>query len=192
MVDEKIILKLNRTYTGMKDRCYNKNSHKYHIYGALGIKICDEWLRDKRKFIEWSLENGVKDGLSIDRINPSGDYEPSNCRWATTRQQSLNRRDTIKVKYQGKEYTLVELSEMLNIGYATLWARLKVYNFNADKLLDTQKHIIKDKLPKSGERYIYQSKNSYSVQIHKKYYGTRNSLQDAIILRDKILSERGE
>lgn len=187
MVDEKILLKLNRAYSGMKDRCYNKNSHKYHIYGALGIKICDEWLNDKKKFIEWSLNNGVKENLSIDRINPSGNYEPSNCRWATTRQQSLNRRDTIKIQYQGKEYTLVELSEMLNIGYATLWARLKIFNYDVDKLLNTQKHIIKNKIPKSSQRYIYQSKNGYSVQICKKYYGTRKNLEDAIILRDKIL-----
>ena len=183
MVDEKILLKLNRAYSGMKDRCYNKNSHKYHIYGALGIKICDEWLNDKKKFIEWSLNNGVKENLSIDRINPSGNYEPSNCRWATTRQQSLNRRDTIKIQYQGKEYTLVELSEILNLDYATLWARLKVYNFNVDKLFNPEKHLIKE----NPQRYIYKSKNGYSVQIHKKYYGTRNSLEDAIILRDKIL-----
>lgn len=81
--------RLYSIYSGMKQRCYNPNNQHYSIYGGKGIKICDEWLNKNglQNFIEWSLNNGYEDHLTIDRINSSSDYSPQNCRWITS---SLN------------------------------------------------------------------------------------------------------
>lgn len=96
------------TYYSMKGRCYNKNNVDYKNYGGRGIKVCDEWLKNSGKFVEWSLNNGWKPGLSIDRIDTNGDYEPSNCRWATTKQQNNNRRNTCFIEYEGRKRTISE------------------------------------------------------------------------------------
>ena len=88
--------RINRIYWGMKARCYNKNFHKYKYYGARGITICEEWKNDFLSFYSWAINNGYKNNLSIDRINNDGNYEPSNCRWATAVQQANNKRQKIK------------------------------------------------------------------------------------------------
>ena len=75
--------KIYSIYNNMKDRCYNIRNHAYKDYGGKGVIICDEWLNDFTNFYEWSKKNGYKEGLSIDRINVNGNYEPSNCRWIT-------------------------------------------------------------------------------------------------------------
>lgn len=78
----------------MRQRCTNPNNKSYKYYGGRGIKVCDEWL-DKDKgftsFYNWAMANGYSDDLTIDRINPNGDYSESNCRWATASEQNFNK-----------------------------------------------------------------------------------------------------
>ena len=88
----------------MISRCENPNNRDYKWYGKLGVKVCDEWRYDYRKFYDWSFAHGYNTEkrpngaqwniLTIDRINPCGDYEPDNCRWATNAEQMKNRRPT--------------------------------------------------------------------------------------------------
>lgn len=76
----------------MIQRCEDQHSNNYRLYGERGISVCEEWRHDFMAFRAWSLENGYSEVLTIDRINTDGNYEPSNCRWATVSQQNSNRR----------------------------------------------------------------------------------------------------
>ena len=99
----------------MKDRCTNKNNKGYKYYGGRGITVCDEWMHDFQAFYDWSMSNGYADDLTIDRIDNDGNYEPSNCRWATQKEQQNNRRNNHLLTYNGKTYTIAELSELFGI-----------------------------------------------------------------------------
>jgi len=116
--------RIYRIYRCMKTRCYNPKNSSYKDYGGRGIKICEEWFNDFLSFYEWSMKNGYAENLSIDRIDVNGDYEPSNCRWATSQIQADNRRNVIKFVLDGRERTLRELSEEYRVNYRTLHARI--------------------------------------------------------------------
>lgn len=83
---------LYRTWSNMKQRCYNSKNPMYYLYGEVGISVCEEWLSNWRIFANWSYGNGYISGLSLDRINGSKGYSPDNCRWATTEVQSRNKK----------------------------------------------------------------------------------------------------
>lgn len=117
----------------MKTRCYNENTDFFKHYGGRGIKVCDEWKDSFFAFYEWAIKNGYDDDLSIDRIDVNGDYEPSNCRWATKEQQSLNTRRKRLYSFQGETHTLKEWSKILNINYTTLRSRIIYMNWDISK-----------------------------------------------------------
>lgn len=75
-------------YAAMKNRCYNPNAYDYHLYGGRGIAICERWMEDFWCFIEDVGDRPA--GMTLDRINPDGDYEPGNVRWATAAEQRQN------------------------------------------------------------------------------------------------------
>ena len=128
--------KLYKTYQRMKNRCYRKNFPHYEIYGGRGIKICDEWLNDFVKFKDWALKNGYKEGLSIDRINVNGDYEPSNCQWITMEEQANNKRNNIFYTINGITKTQTQWCKYYNIPVTNVRRRLSS-GWDIEKALTT-------------------------------------------------------
>lgn len=113
--------KIDRLYTiwkGMKYRCYKPNSKSYNDYGGRGIKMCEEWI-DFNKFQLWALDNGYDKKLVIDRIDNNKNYEPSNCRWVTIKENNLNKRNIIKINYNNKIICLKDYCKINNISYRT-------------------------------------------------------------------------
>ena len=80
--------RLYHIFYGIKARCLNPNCPAYPKYGARGIQICNEWVDSYSAFEAWAYENGYRTGLTIDRIDPSKNYCPENCRWITLSENS--------------------------------------------------------------------------------------------------------
>lgn len=135
---------LYRTWDGIKKRCYNKSANNYDNYGGRGIKMCDEWKHDFQEFYDWSIKNGYKKGLSIDRIDVNGNYEPLNCRWVTPKEQARNKRETIYVEFNGETRKLVEVSEEIGIPYGKMYARIFEMGKSVEEAI-TMKGYSKDK-----------------------------------------------
>ena len=83
--------RLYRIWSAMKQRCTNPKSDSWSRYGGRGISVCADWAKDYVNFHTWAMASGYEDGLELDRIDPNGDYGPSNCRWLTRLGQLENR-----------------------------------------------------------------------------------------------------
>lgn len=115
--------RLYRIHKAMKTRCYNPNFPAYKYYGGKGIVICDEWVDDFTVFRDWSLSNGYEDGLTIDRIDGNGNYEPSNCRWVTLADQQRNKDNNVVLYVDGEKLSMREASEKYNVPISVLQGR---------------------------------------------------------------------
>ncbi len=110
------------SYRAMMERCYRKEAHNYHDYGGRGITVCEEW-KSIENFEKWVKTSGYKNGLTLDRINVNGNYEPNNCRWADMKTQDNNRRNTVYVEFGGEIHTISEWSDITGINRSTLCNR---------------------------------------------------------------------
>lgn len=106
----------------MLARCANRNSKSYKWYGAVGVWVCDEW-KSFVAFENWAKNNGYKDNLTIDRIDVTGPYSPGNCKWVTMRDQSLNKRTSVKITFNGETLTASQWAERLGCSRYTLYSR---------------------------------------------------------------------
>ncbi len=121
------------TWSGMVQRCTNPNNERYHRYGGRGIKVYDKWLTFEGFYEDMGEP---PEGKTLDRIDNDGNYEPSNCRWATPTEQANNKYDTIELTYQGKTQTLYQWGIDLGIKQHTLYTRVR-RGWVADRILTT-------------------------------------------------------
>lgn len=111
-----------RTWTGMITRCLNKNHIAYHYYGGRGIKVCAKWADSFVRFLD---DMGPRPrGVTLDRINSNGNYEPSNCRWATKGVQQNNKRDNHIIKFEGRRQTVTAWAREKKVSASLVFSRL--------------------------------------------------------------------
>jgi len=121
LMPHKIKPPLYSIWQGMKARCTNSNSPQWKDYGGRGISVCKEW---KDSYAAFARDMGERPtGCILDRINNDGNYEPSNCRWATHKESQRNRRNTAFIDIGGKRYILAALAEEYGIKSDTIKAR---------------------------------------------------------------------
>lgn len=116
----------------MKQRCDNSNNPKYQWYGAKGVTYCEEW-KSIEKFYEWCLSNGYAEGLTLDRIDSNGNYEPNNCRFISISEQQNNKTSTHFIEYEGEVHTLTQWSELLQIPRSTLSNRINALGWSIER-----------------------------------------------------------
>lgn len=117
-------IRLYRIWIAMKARCENPANNAYRNYGGRGITVCAEWKYDFQAFYAWSMENGYRDDLTIDRIDTDMGYSPNNCRWSTMKTQQSNRRNNRYIEFNGERKTLTQWSEIYRINKSVLGSRL--------------------------------------------------------------------
>lgn len=112
-------------WEGMKKRCNNPHSIRYRNYGGRGITYDDRWERFENFYED--MKEGYEDHLTLDRKEIDGNYTKDNCRWATEKEQSYNKKDTVFVIYKGERYSLIELFNTLNpdVTYKCIKSRIK-------------------------------------------------------------------
>lgn len=109
-----------QAWNHMHQRCYNPKDKHYQDYGGRGISVCDEWMT----FDAFLSDMGLRPtGCSLDRIDGSGNYFPSNCRWADKYTQAQNRRTVILIEFNGQKRCVAEWSRLLGINRRTIQAR---------------------------------------------------------------------
>lgn len=143
---------LYKAWDSVKYRCNNPNACQYHNYGARGIKVCQEWEHSYKSFHDWSIANGWKRGLSIDRIDNDGNYEPSNCRWTDTPTQGRNRRTNVLLTYKGQTKTVAEWAEITGLYYTTIIERIRK-GWSAEETIETPKRAYNRGGTKENRKY---------------------------------------
>lgn len=143
--------KIYTVWANMKQRCYNNKNAYYHCYGGKGVKICEEWLKKFENFYDWSINNGYKEGLTIDRINVDGNYEPTNCKWATTKEQSLNTTRNVFLTYNGQTKTIYEWGMETGISNGTIRTRIKKLGWSVQRALTEKPFVGKNQSYKKEE-----------------------------------------
>lgn len=125
-----------KTWIAIKRRCCDPNNCGYPRYGAVGIKICDKWIND---FPAFYADMGPKPTPkhSIDRKDNDGNYEPGNCRWATTAEQARNKRNNHFFEFNGKRQTLPDWSREVGISHSTLINRIYKYGWTPEMAFTT-------------------------------------------------------
>jgi hypothetical protein len=108
-------------WQAMRGRCQDPIDPSYERYGGRGIKVCERW----QTFENFLVDMGKRPSLqhTLDRRDNNGDYEPSNCRWATAREQQLNRRDSRYLTLGGERLHITDWAKRLGVSLPTLWSR---------------------------------------------------------------------
>ena len=115
--------KIHDTWLNIKSRCHRKTATGYHIYGGRGITVCDEWMNSFQTFLK-DMGMPPSNKHTIERIDVNKGYSPSNCKWATMKEQSVNKRNNHFITYNGETKTISEWGIVYGIPYNTIIERL--------------------------------------------------------------------
>lgn len=120
-------------WRAMKRRCYTKNDKNFHLYGGRGIKVCDQWKNDFNRFLD-DVGPRPSSHHTLDRIDSSGNYEPSNVRWASRKEQSRNRRCVKRVPFRGMLCSSGEIAEQVGLNRYQVFYQVFRMKRNPDEL----------------------------------------------------------
>lgn len=137
------------TWTDIKTRCYNPKTKYFNNYGGRGIVVCDRWLESFENFLS---DMGVKPSVkhTIERKDNNGNYEPSNCYWATYTEQANNKRNNIKVTIDGETKTISRWASENGLSYSTVYQRHRDGNHD-DQLTASRENFLRPKSTGSVE-----------------------------------------
>lgn len=107
------------SYHSMMDRCYREKARNFSLYGGRGITVCDEW-HNIEAFERWAKNSGFQKGMTLERKNVNGNYCPSNCTWATPKEQANNRRNTLYLVFNGEKHSVSEWADILGMSRSTI------------------------------------------------------------------------
>ena len=138
-----------KTWIAMKQRCYNRRHTGYSSYGGRGITVCERWINNFPAFFH-DMGNRP-DGFTIERINNNGMYEPSNCRWISRKDQLMNRRNTVMVTIEGKQYKAKFLADIAGMKTDTIISRAKTCQ-TLREVIDDRRRIFFDGLNSTNNR----------------------------------------
>lgn len=125
-----------KIWIGIIQRCTNPNNKLYEYYGGRGISVCDRWMKSFISFFE-DMGKRPSGRYELDRYpNNNGNYEPSNCRWATKKQNCRNRRNNLMITYKGETKTLIDWSDQLGLNYQKTYQRIKTYGWTIERALE--------------------------------------------------------
>lgn len=123
-----------KTWEAMIRRCTMPSQQSYPLYGGRGISVCERWL----KFENFLADMGEKPaGMSIDRKDSAGNYEPENCRWATQKEQQRNRRGNRLLTHDGITATVAEWADRTGMKSAMIRSRIDDYGWSIERSLTT-------------------------------------------------------
>lgn len=183
-----------RSWASMRQRCNNPKNKAWPNYGGRGISICDRW-NHSDGFISFLADMGErKKGTSLERINVNGNYEPSNCKWATTKEQGQNKRSTVYLTYKGATATLTQWADRLDIDPSRITGRLH-RGWSVERALSSDPKKIRNKTGYPGVFYLGRRK-MWQVQFNnidgkRKVVGTRKTPLEAYMFRVEYAKKHG-
>lgn len=127
--------RIQKIFSSMISRCYNKNSKCYRWYGAKGICVCDEWRNNPKLFEEWAMANGYSDNLTIDRIDSDKDYCPDNCQWISLSENTRKAGKVTWIEVGNKKMAGRQWADHLNIGTNTINTVIREHGIDIAKQL---------------------------------------------------------
>lgn len=117
------------SWKSAQHRCNNPKNLEYKNYGGRGIQVCPEW-NSFENFYQWSLSNGWRNGLSLDRIDNNGNYSPDNCRWTDSTTQANNRRNNVYIVVDGVKKTQSQWSREIGVNRGTIAHWIHEFGFD--------------------------------------------------------------
>lgn len=177
-------------WRGMLARCENAKRSSFADYGGRGISVCARWKKSFENFFK-DMGSRPTEGHSIDRINNSGNYEPSNCKWSTREEQGRNKRNNRLITFRGKTQCVQEWVNELGISRDVIIARIDRYGWSVEKALSTPLSVIMLEFNGKSQSIDEWSKET-GISYHTLHYRINNlgwPVEKALSLRPRVVRE---